>query len=387
MRVAVVCHFLSHYRWAIFNLLCRQADPEYVIFADTVGRESIETIDFGRAQISPECGGLRWKRVKNIWFGRAFLWQSGVLRIALDNRIDCIVFLGTMYHFSSWVSAILARITGKRVLMWTHGYLREEKNLKGWVREQFYRLADGLLLYGNRAREILLKRGFNPTDLHVVYNSLNYDEQRRVREMTSPDLLLALREKLFAAPRLPVLIYIGRLTPQKKLLQLLQAAHLLKTEKVLVNVLLVGDGSEKNILVEAAGQYGIADHVVWYGPCYREEELGPLIMLADICIAPGEIGLTCMHALAYGTPVITHDNPDCQMPEWEAVQPGMNGDLFRQDDVPDLARAVREWLGNSRIREQVRLNCRQIIDAHYNPSSQVGIINDAVAGRPAPTTP
>jgi glycosyltransferase involved in cell wall biosynthesis len=384
-RVALFQHFLSHYREPIFNLLCRQAnpDPEYVIFADTTNKERIKTIEYSKSQLSPLNGGLRWERIMNIWFGRTFLWQTAAVRVAKDRKFDCLILIGSMYHLSNWIAAIIARIKGKRVLMWTHGYLREERGIKGWFRERFYRLAHGLLLYGRRAQDLLLKRGFDPAGLYVVYNSLDFESQRRVRETITAETIAKRKHSLFTFPGLPVVIFVGRLTMQKKLLQLLQAVHMLREQGFNLNVLLVGDGPQRTDLQKFADTNSLANHVVFYGACYREEDLGPLIMLADIFVSPGEVGLACIHALTYGTPVITHGNPELQMPEWEAVQPGVTGDFFACDDVRDLARVIQKWLVQARYQAGVREQCQEIIERYYNPSYQVRIINEAVAGVPA----
>ncbi len=380
--VALIQPFLSHYREPIFNLLCRQEypNPRYSFMSDIVSNNGIKTIDFQKSEIVPQNGGLRWKKISNIWFGKIFLWQSAAIRLALDKEVDCIIFLGIMYHFSTWISAILARIRGKRVLMWTHGYLREEKGFKGWVREKFYRLANGLLIYGHCSRDLLLKRGFASEQIYVVYNSLNYEQQCRIREKTTREKLKNLKKHLFVAPDLPVLIYIGRLTPQKKLSMLLKAAHILKESGFGLNVIFVGDGPERYSLEQDAIRCGITNNVVFYGSCYDEEEIGPLIMLSDICVAPGEIGLTCMHVLAYGVPVITHDKSDLQMPEWEAIMSGVTGALFQHGDSRDLARVIKEWLERDTPREQVRANCYEIIGNYYNATYQTKTINGAVCG-------
>lgn len=385
LRVVLLQPFLSHYREPIYNLLCRQEypNPKYSFLSDIVSNNGIKTIDFQKSRIAPPSGGLHWQKVSNVWFGKVFLWQSAAIRLALDKDVDCIIFLGTMYHFSTWIGAIIARIRGKRVLMWTHGYLREEKGIKGWIREKFYKLSDGLLLYGNRARQLLCKRGFDPECLYVVYNSLNHEEQCKVRDNCSAEVLKGIRQKLFLHSDLPVLIFVGRLTPQKKLPMLIEAAHILKKKGIELNILFVGDGPERKNLEQLVLSYSMTSNVVFYGACYAEEELGPLFMLSDLCVAPGEIGLTCMHALAYGIPVVTHDNPDLQMPEWEAIQPGITGELFRYGDVHDLARVIADWLELGKSRKQLSVDCRTIIDHCYNPSYQAMVINAAVIGMPA----
>lgn len=385
VRVAIVQHFLSHYREPIFNLLSRHVlpNPQFDFFAGTSGKDKIRTIDYTRSRLRPMDGGLRWKSIHNIWIGKVVLWQIGVLRLALTRKYDCIIFLGSMYHLSTWVGAFLARLSGKRVLMWTHGYLREERSAKGWVRERFYRLANGLLLYGSRARELLIERGFEPASLYVVYNSLDYDEQRRVLGQTNAKMLDDLKRHLFTLHELPALIFVGRLTKAKKLVLLLEAVHLLMQEGLLLNIVLVGEGPDRRNLENHAHKLGIENHIAFLGALYQEEELGPLFMLADLCVAPGEVGLTCIHSLAYGTPVVTHGNPDHQGPEWEAIQPGINGSYFREGDTKDLAVTIRQWLCGGCAREQLSLNCRSIIESQYNPANQARIINMAVAGIPA----
>jgi glycosyltransferase involved in cell wall biosynthesis len=382
LHVVLQQHFLPSYRKPIFNLLCKQEypNPRYSFLSDTVSQNGIKTIDFQDSEIAPQNGGLHWEKTSNVWFGKIFLWQSAAIRLAFDKKIDCIIFLGTMYHLSTWISAIFARIRGKRVLMWTHGYLCEEKNFKGWVREKFYRLANGLLVYGHRSRDLLLKRGFDSEKIYVVYNSLNYEQQCRVREKTTGEKLKNLKKQLFVMPDLPVLIYIGRLTPQKKLSMLLKAAQILKKNGFDLNVIFIGDGPERYSLEQDTIRFGITNNVVFYGPCYDEEEIGPLIMLSDICVSPGEIGLTCMHVLAYGTPVITHNNSDLQMPEWEAIRPSVTGAFFQHGNSRNLAQVIKEWLEQDTPREQIRVNCYKIIDHYYNATYQAKIINCAVRG-------
>jgi hypothetical protein len=97
---------------------------------------------------------------------------------------------------------------------------------------------------------------------------------------------------------------------------------------------------------------------------------------------PGAIGLTVMHSLIYGTPIITNDDPDEQGPEWEAIVPGINGQLFRKGDPIDLAGAIRMWVKNDQPDENIRSQCIASINK-YTPSYQVQVINAAVEGRSA----
>src|SRR5439155_1448825 len=108
----------------------------------------------------------------------------------------------------------------------------------------------------------------------------------------------------------------------------------------LINVLLVGDGPEKESLQSMAARLRIP--VKFFGACYDEATLARLTMVAHVTVSPGKIGLTAMQSLAYGTPVITHDDHTAQGPEWEAILPGRTGALFHAGDVRHLASVIKE---------------------------------------------
>lgn len=103
-----------------------------------------------------------------------------------------------------------------------------------------------------------------------------------------------------------------------------------------------------------------------------------MLMTADLCVSPGEVGLTAMHALAYGTPVVTHDDFDHQKPEAECIVPGQTGAFFRRADPAHLANTLFEWLSRGQDREVIRTACYDKISILYNPNTQAKLINKAV---------
>jgi len=151
------------------------------------------------------------------------------------------------------------------------------------------------------------------------------------------------------------------------------------------NVLLIGDGPERDKLQQQANHLGVS--AKFYGACYEEETLARLIMASDISVAPGMAGLTTMQSLAYGTPVITHGDFKRQAPEWEAIIPGETGALFDCGSAESLAGAIRAWVIENPDREAVRQRCYDIIERYFNPHTQCEIIERAIAGKPAVEDP
>ncbi len=383
-KVAIVYQILAHYREPIFHLLCKQHDNiEYTLFSDRNNTfNSVKTIDPCKKNLSIEKGGLRWFFLKNIFY-RNFLWQKGVLSLSLDKEFDVIIYLGSPYYISTWVGALLARLSGKRILFWGHGFLKEPEGFKGGLKKIFYRLPHGMLLYHKRAKEIFIRNGFLSKNLYVIYNSLDYNLHLDIRSKIGDDDISLCRQKLFKKSNLPIILFIGRLEPQKKLILLLEAVEILRDRGKPCNMLFIGDGPEKKKLEHFVERSKLTDHINMYGSCYDEKQNALLISASDICVSPGEVGLTCMHSMVYGTPVITHDDPNCQMPEYEAITTGYNGAFFRKDDPLSLADVIEKWVSEHPDKKNTLKNCYQVIDDYYNPYYQRKIINDAVVGTPA----
>jgi glycosyltransferase involved in cell wall biosynthesis len=374
MKVAVVYDFFAHYRNAIVRELISSAWNHYVFAGDRKdpAGSGIEACDFADPSrfIYAPCHAFQ-----------GVVIQRGVIRLALSPKLDAIIYLGDAKSLSTYISALLARISGKRVLFWTHGWLRSESGLKSWIRCSFYHLGHGLLLYGQRAKHFGIAKGFKSRDLYVVYNSLDTQKQQEIRSRVTTREIQATRVGLFGHWNKPVIMCSGRMVASRRLDLLLEAASILQQEGRPIDVLLVGDGPQREQLETAAKAKGLS--VIFYGACYEEEKLAVLMMSANATVVPGAVGLTAMHSLIYGTPVISHDDADEQMPEWEAIKPGINGQVFKKGDPIDLARVIKMWTKTNLPDESIRKRCYGSIDQCYCPSFQVQVIDAAVAGQSA----
>ena len=96
-------------------------------------------------------------------------------------------------------------------------------------------------------------------------------------------------------------------------------------------------------------------------------------------MAPGNIGLTAMHTLVFGTPAMTHNCFKWQMPEFEAIRPGVTGDFFEMDNVDSLSSAIDKWFDeNGGKREEVRRACMKEIDENWTPEFQMNVFKQFI---------
>jgi glycosyltransferase involved in cell wall biosynthesis len=370
-RVAVVYPFFPHYRAPVFRELLERGENDYWLAGDT------RTVEPGVTEWVPE-NRARFIHARCHALGPSFLFQSGLIRLSLRDDFDAFVFLANPYFISTWIAAGIARLRGRRVLFWTHGWTRSERGMKSWLRSTFYRLSHGLLLYGHLARRAGLARGFSSDRLHVVYNSLDYEAHKRLRQSIPPARIQALKQSHFGNPVLPLVVCAARLTRRCRFDLLIEAQARLARAGHAINVLLIGDGPERTALESQARQLNVP--VKFLGACYDEETLAGWTMAAHVTVSPGKVGLTAIQSLAYGTPVITHSDPETQGPEWEAIQPGHSGDFFRCGDAADLARVLQQWTSGPAPSSALREQCWQIIEQRYNPAYQRFAIERALRG-------
>ena len=373
-KVFIVSNYYPFYKLPLLRALAKDTKLDYSYIS---GLETEITINILSEEILLQ-NHFQWTKVKNYWlFSKRILWQEGLLKQISFANYDCIIFLANPYYLTNWIGILIARLRKKPVLLWGHFTLRH--NWLDPIKILFYQLAHGYLLYGNWAKDQLISRGFDPDKLFVVYNSMDYEKQIEYRQNLTPEILKNKRQALFNNPDLPVLLFIGRLTRRKKLDQLIEACARLHKNNQKVNLLLIGDGEEKEKLINMVSQYGFNDYVVFWGESYDEAQLAELISLSDLCISPGEVGLTAIHSLVYGTPVITHNNPFMQGPEFEAVISGVTGMFFEQDSIDSLVANILAWLKEKKNqRELIRFECYKVIDQYYNPKYQAEAIKSAI---------
>ena len=383
--VAIVYHYFAHYREPVLNELAESVKYKYEFISDDKTKTNIKILgqEYFDA-LSRDHPSTQWVHVKNYWLG-PLLWQRGLLKQAMRKEIRTFIFLGDAFLISTWFASLIARMSGKRVFFWTHGLYGRESKPKLWYRLTFYRLASaGLFLYGNYAKKLLIEKGFGADRLYNIYNSLDYQQQRKLREGLDQTNANEVRQRLFGDhAQLPIAFFVGRLTPEKKLGMLIDAFLQLHAEGQKINLLLIGSGPVESELRNSIPS-DLQSHVKFFGACHDENVLAEMIYASDVCASPGNIGLTAMHSLAYGTPVVTHDDGKWQGPEFEAIQDGFNGSLFDKNDADGLLNALRYWLFDiAKDRDEIRRQCYQNIDKFYRPENQARIIELAIDGVPA----
>ena len=316
------------------------------------------------------------KRLKTKNLG-AFYWVKGTLSLLRRKEYTQYLMMGATRNLSTLAFLLLKKVfyPKKRAYLWTHGFYGKETFVEGVVKRLLLNSADELLIYGDYACNMMLRMGFRKERLHAIHNSLDYDTQLAIRNhITLSDIY----KKHFRNDN-PVLIFIGRLTKVKKLGMLVNAVAELKAHGENYNLVFVGDGVERENIEMLVREKEVEKQVWFYGGCYDENANAELIYNADLCVAPGNIGLTAIHSLAFGCPALTHGDFSHQMPEFEVIKDEVTGTFFERDNLNSMCAAISKWFGTmSAKRNEVRQACYNVIDTEWNPDYQMHILNQII---------
>lgn len=367
-KVAIFYTHFPHYRQAVFDALLNDPDLDVEIFYDYQGIN--ESIISGNNVDGHVCN--RTYRFFKFYFECKSIISS------ISGKYDYYVFLGNPYVLSYWVALLYLKIVGKKTALWTHGWYQAEPSFKDSIRNMFYRLSSRLLLYNNRAKAIGIRHGFCPSSLTVVYNSLDYNLQKQIREKA----ISADNEDIgFGSEAGDYFLFVGRLIESAGVEFLIESIlEFNSLHDSSTHLVIVGDGPAKDNLMNLSKETNTS--IVFIGANYDEDSLSKLFMNAVAVISPNKIGLLAMHSLAYGCPVITQSDMNFQMPEAEAIVHGETGYLFRKGSKNSLISMMELSLSDSKdkaVRDQISQNCVAVIDQHYNAEMQVTAIKNCIS--------
>lgn len=360
-RLGFFLNYDPHYRESIYNKIDSRWECKW-LFAEN--ENGVAHIGLDKFQSARRC---LYKRLAG-----GIIYQSGWYALLSDRKVDSIVFTGELNNLSNWFLMLLRPIVARRkkIYSWSHGWYGRETGIKKFIKKLSVSLCDGCFVYGDRAKTIAEQQGNDPSKIFTIHNSLNYDAQLAVRQSLSKTDIYSCHFNNDD----PTIIFIGRITVAKKLGMILEAMAILREKDIKVNCVLIG-GGDKGQLQELARELGLDNRVWFYGPCYDEVTNAELIYNASVCVSPGEVGLTAIHSLMFGTPVIAHSDLAHQGPEAEAIITDTTGSFFTKDSVSDLTECIAKWVGNNDDdREIVRESCYREIDTRWNPDFQMKVL-------------
>jgi glycosyltransferase involved in cell wall biosynthesis len=189
----------------------------------------------------------------------------------------------------------------------------------------------------------------NCISLHLLHISSTSERQENKRE-------------LGISKNQPVIITIGRLSPEKGQSVLLDAARIILDEKPNAVFLIVGDGPCEQSLKRQAQRNGLEGHVVFLG--FRQD-IFSLLQISTVMVLPSlreGLSVALMEASACSVPIVASNVGGIP----EVVENGVSGFLVPPGDDTAFANSILQLLDSPDLRDSMGLAGRKIITDRYS---------------------
>lgn len=361
-RVGIAYHFLPDYRAGVFKELLKSDKLEVEFLAGDNG-SALSGV--------PEATGIPHHRLKNRWAGRV-LWQSGLLTKLYREKYDVVVLRGSWLTLTTWVAAPLLRIQRTPVLFWSRGWKKRDRGVVRLIRLFYLRLANALLLYGDRAKSTGMTCGYPEKRMRVIGNSIPL-----------PTLDISTIRKPDEAR--PLVLWVTRILDYKQPDLLIRAVKAVQEKGYEIDCVFIGHG-EIGDLEQMRDDLGLRDRVRFLGRL-DPDAVVPWCYKASVVALPNWAGLTVASSIANGVPVVVNDDAYSNPPEWDYVTTAdesaentvpVNGSYFRKNDADDLANELVRWCfthpASSEQRRAIAAYGRELVSPERSANAIVSAI-------------
>jgi glycosyltransferase involved in cell wall biosynthesis len=208
-------------------------------------------------------------------------------------------------------------------------------------------MADRVIAVSEHTKRAIVRDYGVPADkIEVVHNSIEPGDFIPLDENNSYRYL-----ELMKALGYRVVVNVGRLTVQKGLPNLLQAAKEVIRHEPKTLFLIVGSGEQYYELIEMAAGLGIGDKVL-FTDFQRGKRWRDAFAIGDLFVMPSvsePFGLTPLEAIAYGTPSLVSRQSGVS----EVLKNCLKVDFW---DINEMANQITAVMQNDALRDTLLSN-------------------------------
>ena len=355
-RLAVVAIRPQPYHSALFRLLAAHPRIDltvYYLFQEGLG--TARDLDYGRFEWGyPVLEGYRSQfphnralRPSNGRFVGAF--HPELVRLLRPPLHDATIIAG-WFPFSVWLAHWACWRSGLPVLLRSAANPADPVGrpwARAWVLPRLFRRCAAFLTQGTRNAEFYRSYGAPEEKLFLVPHAVDNDFFQQQHAALRPQRG-ELRRRLGLPDDAVLLLYAGRLAPEKRLGDLLEAVRRLDDPRAWL--VLAGEGRERGRLQQRAAALGLKQ--VLFPGFQTQAQLAEYYTAADIFVLPSERepwGLVLNEAMNFGLPAVVSERVGAAP---DLVLPG-TGRTFPPGDVEALAACLRPLLADAGLRARL----------------------------------
>jgi len=256
------------------------------------------------------------------------------------------------------LGTLLRRHTGIPHVYTCHGFFKRRL-----LRRMFPCWGDKIIAISEQVKEHLLDDfDVDEKQIVVVHNGIDIDKFKSQNPKAKSEI-----KKELGLGNGPVVGIVARLSDVKGHKYLIEAMKDVLKEFPDAQLLIAGDGKEKNNLVNLANSLGISDKIIFKPEAHGTKEI---LSVMDVFVMPSlkeGLGLALMEAMSSGVPVIGSDIGGIKT----LIQDDVTGLLVRPADAIRLSRAIVSVLKNRKMAESLAKQASRFINENFSQEKMV----------------
>lgn len=343
-QVLIIQRRLTHYRVPLFNELRRLLNSSGIDLHIVYGTPTVQE------RHKKDSGELDWGEYVpcKYWLDGRLCWQDAR---AQAKQADLVVVTQENKLLFNYILPSVAPRSLRA--FWGHGrnFQSARPQLSEWVKSYLSRHVDWWFAYTQVSADIVTANGFPADRVTALNNTFDTSGLRQALGEITEDARRKACEK-YGLHDGPIGLMLGSLYVDKRVDVLLQAAYHVRQRIPDFQLVIAGDGPQRELVQQAVTDSGGWIH--WLGAVGGQDK-AVVLSLATVILNPGMVGLTVIDSLTAGVPMITMDS-GLHSPEIVYLKSGVNG-LITPNDLASYANAVADLLQDPRRLAELRAGC------------------------------
>jgi glycosyltransferase involved in cell wall biosynthesis len=341
------------------NLSCKLFDADAQFFINPILEcKDIDKMNLYRDKVLIEEGVLWKSKVNGVYDSTNTKFINRLYRMII-NKPKPDVFVGIYEIPHGLLALIAAKVNSRPVVVSIIGnpkYSIRNKGLRGIVTNWIYRFSNVITVTGSQSREFLIQnKSLDPKKVFILPNSIPIDDFTEKNVQKKYDL-----------------ITLGRLSPEKGLLNLLEIVVILRKFLPNIKVGIAGKGPQMKVLLSKINQLQLKKNVFLLG---YVESASYFLNSGKIFIATSfteGLPRTVIQSMVGGVPVIASNVGDMS----DLVINDKTGVLIENPhDISSFAESIIDILGNEKKYLKLSKECKIHSTKNYSHRAATKVWN------------
>ena len=353
LTVSIVQRRLTHYRVPLFEALRRSLADADITLRVLHGEGNPREME------KNDSGHLGWSESLDTKYlaGNRLCWQPFARQVSGSALV-----IVTQENAMLANHLALVQRPAPRLAFWGHG-----ANLQGnssSLRETYKRWStrqvDWYFAYTGLSVDTVERSGFPRDRITQLNNAIDLRELQDDLAAAEGTNLRKFRASLGLGEG-PVGLFLGSLYTHKRLDFLLSAAEKVRGKVDGFQLLIVGDGPQRDLVERASFQYPW----IRYTGALKGIDKAKALNLATISMNPGLVGLGILDSFAAGVPMIT---TDCGLHSPEIAYLSPENGVITPDDLDSYVDACTRVLTDKPELDRLACGCRAAVEVYTLPN-------------------